>query len=576
MLMLGIFLLGILTHTQYFICYFTGIRKFAHDEELRQKANCFIQNNIDEVTKSKHFYGLPRVKIEIVGADEDLIESSNDKHMFQLVLSWARQNINPEKPRLEELTEQVNVLYLNPDNTLSDCKDFSSADQIVKEDDVIYDYKKAKTKLSVPVKPKDSLITSPAHFRKFAINPEEPVASKEWNIIATYQTKDNMYMAISLLNGEMATMSIHYRPRAVSPTGSTSDGPDSPTLFVTATQVLERHASLTPLAFMSSARCAFGLRVINGKLFACGGYDRGDCLISCEEFDLKTNTWNKLADMNTPRGRFATASLNEKVYAIGGSNGHHEQKMVEIYDAETNKWTLCSDAIKAKVSQGVCELNGKIYGIGGCVGQRSVPDCQVYDPQTNKWSNIASLNTARYQAAVCSYKGKIYAIGGTDAWSCLNSVEIYDPNTNKWSAGPLLNNPRRGAGCDVLNGKIYVVGGSDGTQSLRSIEILGQEKDMWTLGPALSIPRANVGVAAYANRIFAVGGYSGKKFLDTMEYLDIDNNEWCSYLPVEDSVMAVRKRSQSSEKFDKDEKVMANTSVRNCNNSVNHVHCNGL
>ncbi|KAJ8321172.1 hypothetical protein KUTeg_001297 [Tegillarca granosa] len=421
--------------------------------------------------------------------------------MFQLVLSWARQNINPEKPRLEELTEQVNVLYLNPDNTLSDCKDFSSADQI-----------------SVLVKPKDSLITSPAHFRKFAINPEEPVASKEWNIIATYQTKDNMYMAISLLNGEMATMSIHYRPRAVSPTGSTSDGPDSPTLFVTATQVLERHASLTPLAFMSSARCAFGLRVINGKLFACGGYDRGDCLISCEEFDLKTNTWNKLADMNTPRGRFATASLNEKVYAIGGSNGHHEQKMVEIYDAETNKWTLCSDAIKAKVSQGVCELNGKIYGIGGCVGQRSVPDCQVYDPQTNKWSNIASLNT----------------------------------------------------------GKIYVVGGSDGTQSLRSIEILGQEKDMWTLGPALSIARANVGVAAYANRIFAVGGYSGKKFLDTMEYLDIDNNEWCSYLPVEDSVMAVRKRSQSSEKFDKDEKVMANTSVRNCNNSVNHVHCNGL
>lgn len=121
-----------------------------------------------------------------------------------------------------------------------------------------------------------------------------------------------------------------------------------------------------------------------------------------------------------------------------------------------------------------------------------------------------------------------------------------------------------------------MVGGSDGTQSLRSIEILGQEKDVWSLGPALSIARANVGVAAYANRIFAVGGFSGKKFLDTMEYLDIDNNEWCSYLPVEDSVMAVRRRSQSSEKIDKGENKIGDTSVRNYNNEVNLVHCNGL
>lgn len=38
--------------------------------------------------------------------------------MFELVLAWARENVDPNKPRIEDLTEQVNLWYLIYDTAL--------------------------------------------------------------------------------------------------------------------------------------------------------------------------------------------------------------------------------------------------------------------------------------------------------------------------------------------------------------------------------------------------------------------------------------------------------------------------
>lgn len=44
-----------------------------------------------------------------------------------------------------------------------------------------------------------------------------------------------------------------------------------------------------------------------------GGYDRGECLKSVEEYDVAKGTWKELPPMNNERGRFDTAVIKGKV-----------------------------------------------------------------------------------------------------------------------------------------------------------------------------------------------------------------------------------------------------------------------
>ncbi|KAK3087619.1 hypothetical protein FSP39_008509 [Pinctada imbricata] len=573
-----------------------GIRQYAVDESLRETTDRFIQTNINDIIQSKKFFGLPQIPVEIVGADTDLIESSNDKHMFELVLNWAKGILDPDKPRLDDLTQQTNVLNLNTDSSLTDFAHISD-EKVKEEDGIVQDYKKTKKKLQPP-KTKETInqLSPVGNVRKFSLSPAEPVSPKEWAIIASYQLKDKSYAALALLNNTLVTISIHYRPSTASNgngTVTTTERSASPEAEVSPqSKFFEHEASLTPLAVMGDSRCGFGIEVVDGKLFVCGGYDRSECLITAEIFDIHKNQWERVAEMSVPRGRFSVTAVNSQVYAVGGSNGFNEQKILEVYDIQHNKWFSKGEVPTAKVSQGMTTLNGKIYCVGGCLGQQSVKDCQVYDTETNTWNSIAPLQTggclgqqsvkdcqvydtetntwnsiaplqtARYQAAVCAHNGMIYAMGGTDAWVCLSSVEVYDPVTNTWSEGPELNVARRGAGCDVFNGTIYLAGGSDGQHSLKTIEILDAERG-WILGPSMSIPRANVGVINCGNRLFAVGGFTGKKFLDTMEFLTTKPNaSWCCYLPVEDSVVAhkVLKRNSSDGSYGC-EKLDANSNI---------------
>ena len=70
-------------------------------------------------------------------------------------------------------------------------------------------------------------------------------------------------MAIVVVKGTLASISIHYRP-AVDTVGS--NGPDSPVH----SSPPDRYSSLVPLEPMQVKRCAFGLKMLNDKLFACG------------------------------------------------------------------------------------------------------------------------------------------------------------------------------------------------------------------------------------------------------------------------------------------------------------------
>jgi len=315
---------------------------------------------------------------------------------------------------------------------------------------------------------------------------------------------------------------------------------------------------------MEHARCGMGAGAVGNKLIVCGGYGRGECLDSVEQFDPVSFTWKRLPDMPTQRARFDSIVIDGKVYVVGGSDGSSELHSVEVFDAENNKWEGVTELPQPRSSAGVCVLKGLLVIVGGSSDAvTSSKYCMAFDPRKGQWHQMASMNQNRNQAGVCSHNNQIYVAGGTDSWNCLSSVEVYDPKTDRWSYMPPMNTPRRGCDLSALNDKLIVIGGSDGSRSLNSTEIFDFNTGQWTIGPPMTTPRANLrtvkivfdaaesddegtaksGAAAEVAEaktspplfsgtfLFAIGGFDGKNFLKSMEVLGGGSSqEWQTYI----------------------------------------------
>jgi N-acetylneuraminic acid mutarotase len=180
-------------------------------------------------------------------------------------------------------------------------------------------------------------------------------------------------------------------------------------------------SSMTP---MPTARSSLGVAVVNGKIFAIGGFVKGSlpALGTNEMYDPVTNTWTSMASMPTPRVGFGIAEYEGKIYCIGGSTGPNQ------------------------------EGGGVVTGVN-----------EVYDPKTNSWEIKSSLNTPREQMSINIVDGKIYVIGGIEYLSfkldskiCYNN-DIYDPALDIWSIGAPVPNSAFSCASSVVDDKIYVV-----------------------------------------------------------------------------------------------------------------------
>ena len=79
-------------------------------------------------------------------------------------------------------------------------------------------------------------------------------------------------MALVMLNGKLATLSLHFRINKSSPYSSSSDGSVSPVLVSGQPKVIsfDRFQTLNPLPVMNTPRCGFGLRAVADRMIACG------------------------------------------------------------------------------------------------------------------------------------------------------------------------------------------------------------------------------------------------------------------------------------------------------------------
>ena len=102
--------------------------------------------------------------------------------------------------------------------------------------------------------------------------------------------------------------------------------------------------------------------------------------------------------MNTPRAMHSVAVLNGKLYAIGGySNIDDYLKSVEVYDPVSDRWSFAADLSYPRDDASAVAYNGRIYVVGGYSdGIGLLDSTEVYDPLTNSWSTLtARMSTGR-------------------------------------------------------------------------------------------------------------------------------------------------------------------------------------
>ncbi|OXA37050.1 Ring canal kelch [Folsomia candida] len=164
------------------------------------------------------------------------------------------------------------------------------------------------------------------------------------------------------------------------------------------------------------------------------GFDGTTGLNTAELFDPVRGDWQTISSLSTRRSSVGVGVLNGMVYAVGGYDGASRQCLssVERYDAELDSWTTVAEMSARRSGAGVGVLENVLYAVGGHDGPIVRKSAEKFDLVSNKWTSVAEMSTCRRNAGVVALGGYLYVVGGDDGTCNLSSVEVYDPKTDSW------------------------------------------------------------------------------------------------------------------------------------------------
>ncbi|ESO84234.1 hypothetical protein LOTGIDRAFT_211219 [Lottia gigantea] len=249
---------------------------------------------------------------------------------------------------------------------------------------------------------------------------------------------------------------------------------------------------------------------------------------SVECYDFQEERWYQLAEMPTRRCRCGVAVLNGSVYAVGGFNGSLRVRTVDVYDPLKDTWTACPSMEARRSTLGVAVLNNLIYAVGGFDGSTGLDSAEYFDVRTGEWKMMPSMSVRRSSVGVGVVGGFLYAVGGYDGASrqCLSSVECYNILADVWILVAEMSCRRSGAGVGVVDGLLYAVGGHDGPLVRKSVEVYNPECNTWTPVADMHLCRRNAGVVANNGLLYVVGGDDGSSNLGSVEVYDSKSDTW--------------------------------------------------
>ena len=291
--------------------------------------------------------------------------------------------------------------------------------------------------------------------------------------------------------------------------------------------VQNNHTSWTNGQNMSQPRNELTAAILDHKIYAIGGEDRGaggGQFDTVEVYDIMKSKWSDddVARLPIPLDHTASAVYDGKIYVVGGFlKGKVPTDKLYIYDPKLNEWTEGKSLPTPIGGANNAEfINGTLYVVGGLnASDIPVNTNFAYDPKSNSWTSKSPMPTARHHLVTVAVGGKLFAIGGRilgdgvmsedmeETLSNFDRVEMYDPQTDKWSLRqPMLTKRSGFAAAATPEGMIYVFGGEGVRQNLNSVEEYDPDNDKWTYVSPMPTARFGIRAVTFDNRIYVLGG----------------------------------------------------------------------
>lgn len=283
--------------------------------------------------------------------------------------------------------------------------------------------------------------------------------------------------------------------------------------FISLTSIsLAQGNTWTIKADMPTARLGFSTAVVDGKIYAVGGYQEANYpgLTSLQEYDPATDTWTIRDNMPTGRRWLTACAIEGIIYAIGGfyNEGSPPLTTVEAYDVANDTWTTKAPMLIACKGLAAAVVDGKIYVMGGAnINDELIASVEMYDPVTDTWTQRTDMPTARAMFSASVVDGKIYAVGGPGpGLPGITTVEEYDPASDTWTTKLDMPTARWGLSTTNVDTKIYAIGGHSGSSSLDVVEVYDPSNNSWTNVSDMPTARFGLSISAVNGKIYAIGG----------------------------------------------------------------------
>lgn len=283
---------------------------------------------------------------------------------------------------------------------------------------------------------------------------------------------------------------------------------------------------------ISVPRRDVALVVIDGDLYAAGGWDTCTPYANLESYDAANDRWTSRAPMRVARGGYGAGALNGRLYVVGGRvDCGRTTNSVEVYDPESNQWSDRAPLPSAREGQVVAAVNGKLYAIGGHANDQSVAFNTEYDAAADRWIERTPLPAPREYAAAVVLNNLIYVIGGGPDPAEMRSVVVYDPASDRWSTKAPMPVGRVQFGVALLNDRIYVFGGVGNNGQ---VDAYDPATDSWTTGPSMPSLRSGLGATSFNGSIFFAGGQDESHHLASVMTFTpcFDRGVWITKAPM--------------------------------------------